>query len=75
MWTFYSEYGDCTDDEAVVLEMFPFQLQGFFYSDKENLCLDAHFENRVSSFSLLNNAQFPVLALSLELTTRFDHSI
>ena len=26
----------------------------FFYSEKENSCLDAHFENRASSFNLMN---------------------
>ena len=55
MCAFYSEYGYRTDDVAVVLETFHFELKGFFYSEKENSCLDAHFESRVSSFNLVDN--------------------
>ena len=64
MCAFYSEYGDRTDDVAVVLETLGF----FFRSDKENSCHDAHF---VCDFGLLGAtyAIYSVLLLPL-LSTR-----
>ena len=53
MCAYYREYGDCTDDVAVVLKTSPFQFKGFFYYEEENSCLDAHFKSRVSSFNLI----------------------
>ena len=44
---------DCMDNVAVGPESFSFKLKGFFYSEKENLCLDANFESLVCSFNLL----------------------
>ena len=49
---FYSEYGVCTEDVAVVVETFPFKLKDFFSILKKKIYLYAYFESRVSSFNI-----------------------
>ena len=51
---FYCEYGDGTEDVAVVIKTFFFIRKGFFYCEKEISCFDADFQGRVSSFNLMD---------------------